>query len=63
MKCMSGWEIHKGLSKLDEGSALWWFGQEIGDHLLSLAVLHDEIAMGNAVSNEEVSHVKMSCAL
>ena len=60
---MSGWEIHEGLLELDECSALQWFGQEIGNHLLSWAVFHDEITMGDVVGDEEVAHVKMSCVL
>ena len=60
---MSGWEIHEGLSKFDEGSTLKWFGQEIGNHFLCWAVFHDEIIMGNAVGDEKVAHIEVSCAL
>ena len=47
--------------ELDKGSALERFGQKIGDHLLCGTVLHGQVTMGDAASDKEVGHIKMSC--
>ena len=51
------------MSKLDEGSALERFGQEIDNHLLCRTILHGQVAIGDTVGNKEIAHVKMSCML
>ena len=63
MKCLSGQEIHESLSKLNEGSTLQWFGQEIGNHLLCGTVFYGQVTMGDVVDDEEVVYIKMSCVL
>ena len=65
MQCegISGWKIHEDLLKFDEDGTLERFGHEVSNHLFCGTVLHGEVTMGNAVGDEKVAHIEVSCAL
>ena len=45
--------------KLKKHVALQWLGEEVSDHVLSCRVLVGKVTTGNAISVEEVVHVKV----
>jgi hypothetical protein len=49
------WDIHEVATVEAEGSALFWFCEDIGPHHFYWAVYNFEVAVGNFVANEEVS--------
>ncbi len=49
------WDIHEVAAVQAEGSALFWFCEDIGPHHFCWAVYNFEVAVGYFVANEEVS--------
>ena len=49
------WDIHEVAAIETEGSALFWFCEDIGQHYFCWAVYDFEVAVSYFVANEEVS--------
>jgi hypothetical protein len=49
------WDIHEVAAVEAEGSALFWFCEDISPHHFCWAVYNFEVAVGYFVANEEVS--------
>ncbi len=49
------WDIHEVAAVEAEGSALFWFCEDIGPHYFCWAVYNFEVAVSYFVPNEEVS--------
>jgi hypothetical protein len=53
------WNIHEVAAVKAEGSALFWFCEDIGQHYFCWAVYDFEVAVSYFVANEEVSAFDM----
>ena len=55
-------DIHKVDAVKAEGSALFWFSEDIGPHYFCRAVSYFQVFINNFVFNEEVSTFDMFCS-
>ena len=52
-------DIHEVASVKAEGSALFWFCDDIGPHYFCRAVSHFQVSISNFITNDEVSAFDM----